>query len=311
MPEHAMPERPRVGLIGLGSMGRGMGKNLVTKGFPLTVYDANFAALEPLQVLGAEGVDSPRAVAARSDVVVTVLPNGPDVEAVVLGPDGIAEGARPGTLVMDCSTIDPAASRALAGKLAERGPRMIDAGMGRSSKEADEGTLLFMVGAEPDDFARVKPILDAMGSDVFHVGPPGHGIALKIVHNLLSLTMLAASVEALVLAGKAGLDLRRTLEVLQASTTGHGHLRHTIPNQVLTGDYTPGFRVVLGQKDLRLGHNFAAGLNVPLGTLGLSGELFTAAVAKGRGDWASGAIATVLEEIVGVRLADLAAEQAG
>ena len=304
-----MPEQ-RVGLIGLGSMGRGIGKNLIKQGFSLTVFDANLAAVEPLQVLGAEGVDSPKAVAERSEIVVTVLPNGPDVEAVALGANGIAEGAKPGTIVMDCSTIDPPASVALHQALAERGLRHVDAAMGRSSKEADEGTLLFMVGAEPEDFAAVKPLLDAAGADVFHVGPPGHGITLKIVHNLLSLTMLAASVEAMVLAGKAGLDLRRTLEVLQASTTGHGHLRFAVPNQVLTGDYTPGFRTVLGQKDLRLGRNFAASLNVPLQTLGLSAELFTAAVAKGRGDWSAAAIVTVLEDIVGLKLADLAAEQA-
>ncbi len=303
-----MPEQ-RIGLIGLGSMGRGIGKNVVKAGFPLTVYDANLAAVEPLQVLGAEGVDSPRAVAERSDVIVTVLPNGPDVEAVAFGPDGIVEGARPGAVLMDCSTIDPAVSRQINERLRERGVRMVDAGMGRSSKEADEGTLLFMVGAEPEDFAVVEPILRAAGSDVFHVGPPGDGIALKIVHNLLSLTMLVASTEAMVLAARAGLDLRRTLEVLQASTTGHGHLRATIPNQALTGDYTPGFRTVLGQKDLRLGHNFAASLGVPLQTLAVSGELFTAAVAKGRGDWASGAIVTVLEEIVGLRLADILAQQ--
>ena len=300
-----MPEL-RVGVIGLGSMGRGIGKNLVTKGFPTTVYDANLAAIEPLQMLGAEGAETPRAVAERSDVVVTVLPNGPDVEAVALGPNGIAEGAKPGTILMDCSTIDPAVSLSVNRRLAERGVRMVDAAMGRGSGEADSGTLVFMVGAEPADFEAIRPILEATGSDVFHVGPPGHGITLKLVHNLLSLTMLTASVEAMVLAGKAGLDLHKTLEVLQASTTGHGHMRGTIPQQVLTGDFTPGFRTVLGQKDLRLGHTLAASLGVPLQTLAISQELFTATIAKGRGDWASGAIVTVLEEIVGIRLADLA-----
>jgi 4-hydroxybutyrate dehydrogenase / sulfolactaldehyde 3-reductase len=303
-----MPE-PRVGLIGLGSMGRGIGKNLIKHGFPLTVFDVNLASVEPLQMLGAEGVETPRAVAERSDVVVTVLPNGPDVEAVALGKDGIVEGARPGTILMDCSTIDPAVSVALHQALAERGVRMVDAGMGRGSAQADEGTLLFMVGAEPADFEAVRPLLEAAGSDVFHVGPPGHGITLKIVHNLLSLTMLVASTEAMVLAAKAGLNLHRTLEVLQASTTGHGHLRYSIPQQAMTGDFTPGFRTVLGQKDLRLGRNLATSLGVPLQTLAVSGELFTAAVAKGRGDWSSPAIVTVLEEIVGLRLADLAAEQ--
>src|SRR5215207_8603889 len=124
--EAAMPEQ-RVGVIGLGSMGRGIGKNVVAKGFPTTVYDANLAAIEPLQMLGAEGAETPRAVAERSDVVITVLPNGPDVEAVAFGPDGIVEGAKPGTILMDCSTIDPAVSLSVNRALRERGIRMVDA----------------------------------------------------------------------------------------------------------------------------------------------------------------------------------------
>jgi 2-hydroxy-3-oxopropionate reductase len=128
-----MPEQ-RIGLIGLGSMGRGIGKSLLRNSFPLTVYDANLAAIEPLHVLGAEGADTPKAVAERSDVVITVLPNGPDVEAVALGPNGIAEGAKPGTIVMDCSTIDPAASVAINRALRERGIRMVDTSMGRGPR---------------------------------------------------------------------------------------------------------------------------------------------------------------------------------
>jgi 4-hydroxybutyrate dehydrogenase/sulfolactaldehyde 3-reductase len=201
---------------------------------------------------------------------------------------------------MDCSTIDPAVSLSVNRRLAERGVRMVDAAMGRGSGEADSGTLIFMVGAEPADFEAVRPLLEAAGADVFHVGPPGHGITLKIVHNLLSLTMLAASCEAMILAAKAGLNVHKTLEVLQASTTGHGHLRYSIPNQAMTGDYTPGFRTVLGQKDLRLGRNLATSLGVPLQTLGLSSELFTANVGKGHGEWSSPSIITVLEDIVGL-----------
>ncbi len=298
----------RIGLIGLGAMGRGMGGNLLKHGFPLTVHDANPDAAESLS--GASVALTPRAVAERSDIVITVLPDGPDVEVAALGPDGVAAGARPGTILVDCSTIAPTVSRTIGDALAARGVRMVDAAMGRSSPEAEAGTLLFMVGATPEDFATVEPVLRALGSDIFHVGPPGDGITLKLIHNLLSLTMLAASAEALILAGKAGLDLRRTLAVLQASTTGHGHLRGAIPEQMLTGDYTPGFRVALGQKDMRLGRDLAARLGVPLQTLAIAGEAYTAAVARGRGDWASGAIATVLEEIVGLRLADLAAAQA-
>jgi 4-hydroxybutyrate dehydrogenase/sulfolactaldehyde 3-reductase len=303
-----MPDT-RVGLIGLGSMGRGIGKNLLKHGFPLTVYDVNLAAIETLQQLGAEGVETPRAVAERSEIVVTVLPNGPDVEDVAFGKNGIVEGAKPGTIVMDCSTIDPPVSMALHDRLAERGLRMVDAAMGRGSDQANDGTLLFMVGAEPADFAAVRPLLEAAGADVFHVGPPGHGITLKIVHNLLSMTLLAASSEAMILAAKAGLNVHRALEVLQVSTTGNGHTRFSIPNQSMTGDYTPGFRVVLGQKDMRLGRNLATSLNVPLQTLGLTAELFNATVAKGHGEQSVAAIISVLEDIVGLKLSDVAAKQ--
>lgn len=296
----------RVGLIGVGTMGRGMGKNLLEKGFPLTVYDANLAAVEVLQARGAEAVETPRAVAERSDVVITVVPNGPDVEAVALGPDGLAAGAHSGLILVDCSTIEPAVTRRVGARLAEHGIKMVDAGMARSSAEAEAGTILFMVGADPADFEAVKPVLEAMGSDVFHVGPPGHGITLKLVHNLLVLTMLAADAEALVLGAKAGLDVTKMLGVLQASSTGHFHLDKTIPNQALTGDYTPGFKVALAHKDLGLGQNMAAALGVPLQTLAISRELYTAAMARGRGELANGAIVTVLEELVGLRLADLA-----
>lgn len=295
----------RVGLIGIGAMGRGMGKNLLAKGFTLTVHDANPAAVETLQTLGAEAVETPRGVAERSYVVITVVPNGPDVEAVALGPNGLAEGGRPGLIMVDCSTVEPAVTRRVGAALAEHGIKMVDAGMGRSSAEAEAGQILFMVGADPDDFERVRPVLEAMGSDVFHVGPPGHGITLKLVHNLLVLTMLVADAEALVLGAKAGLDVRKMLEVLQASSTGHFHLSKTIPNQVLTGDYTPGFKVALAHKDLGLGQQLAAALGVPLQTLAISRELYTAAMARGRGDLANGAVVTVLEELVGLRIKDL------
>ena len=160
-------QRQRIGLIGLGSMGRGIGQNLMKHGFPLTVYDANPDAIEALPGFGATAVETPRAVAERSDVVITVLPDGPDVEATALGPEGIAAGARPGTILVDCSTIAPAVSRAIGARLAERGVRMVDAAMGRSSGEAEAGTLLFMVGAEPEDFRVIEPVLAALGSDVF------------------------------------------------------------------------------------------------------------------------------------------------
>lgn len=301
----------RVGLIGLGSMGRGMGKNLAAKGFPPIVYDLAPAAVAAMAERGATAAGSPAEVGEACDVVITVVPNGPDVEEVVLGPSGIAQGARPSTIVMDCSTVDPAVTRRVGEQLRARGMSMVDAGMGRSSREAEAGTILFMVGATDEDFAKVRPVLETMGNDIFHVGPPGAGITLKLVHNLLTLTILTASAEAIVLGAKAGLDVKRMVETFQASTTGGFHMDNTIPRQVLTGTYEPGFKVALAHKDLGLGQQMAAALGVPLWTLAISRELFTAAMARGRGEWANGAVATVIEELVGLKVADVLGQQTG
>jgi 3-hydroxyisobutyrate dehydrogenase-like beta-hydroxyacid dehydrogenase len=301
----------KVGLIGLGAMGRGMGKNLLANGFPLTVYDVAPPASESMAARGGTAAGSPAEVGEASDVVITVVPNSPDVEAVVLGPNGIVEGARPGTIIMDCSTIEPAATRRIGEQVRARGMSFVDAGMGRSSKDAEAGNILFMVGASDEDFARIKPVLQAMGKDIFHVGPPGAGITLKLVHNLLTLTILTASAEAIVLGAKAGLDVKKMVETFQTSTTGGFHMSNTIPDQVLKGAYEPGFKVALAHKDLGLGQQMAASLGVPLWTLAVSRELFTAAMARGRGDWANGAIATVIEELIGLKVADVVVEQGG
>jgi len=293
----------RIGLIGLGLMGRGMGSNLLKKGFSLTVHDIDAAAVEVLRQRGARAAASPKALAADSEIVITVVPDGPDVETVVLGPDGVLAGARPGTILVECSTIDPAVTQRVGKAVRAAGSRMVDAGMGRSSAEAEAGRLLFMVGAEPGDFDAVRPVLEAMGSDIFHCGGPGTGISMKMVNNLLNISLLAADLEALALGTKAGLSMDVMLRVLTTTAANNPHLKITVQDQVLAGNFTPGFKAVMAQKDLGLAQNMAARLGVPLFTLTQARQLYSIAVAQGKGDLSMGVIAQVMEDIAGVRLA--------
>lgn len=292
----------RIGLIGLGLMGRGMSKNLLKKGYPLTVYDIDPVAVEHLRENGAAVAPSPSEVGKSADMIVTVVPDGPDVEAVILGPDGVLAGARPGTIIIECSTIDPHVTQRVGRAVQKAGCRMVDAAMGRSSKEAEEGRLLFMVGADPKDFEAVRPVLEAMGTDLFHCGGPGAGITMKLVNNLLNISILAADLEALVLGAKAGLEVEVMLRVLSSTAANNPHLKITVQDQVLAGNYEPGFKAALAHKDLGLAQNMAARLGVPLFSLGPARQLYSIALAEGKGERSMGVIAPVLERLAGVRL---------
>lgn len=292
----------RIGLIGLGLMGRGMGKNLLEKDFPLTVNDVAPDAVARLVERGAVAADSPMAVAAGADVVITVLPDGPDVEQAILGPHGVLAGSRPGTIIVDCSTIDPAVTQRVGDRVRASGCHMVDAGMGRSSQEADEGRLIFMVGAAPADYEAVLPVLRAMGTDIFHCGGPGAGITMKVVNNLLATSILCADVEALVLGARAGLDVDTMLRVFTATAANNAFFQTAIPRQVLTGNYEPGFKAALAHKDVGLGQSLAARLGVPLFTLAPARQLYSLVLARGLAGRAHSIIAAVLAEIAGVRL---------
>jgi 2-hydroxy-3-oxopropionate reductase len=245
---------------------------------------------------GAVAAASPRAVAARSDIVITVVPDSPDVEAVVLGPDGALSGARPGMLIMDCSTVDPAASQRIGAAVREAGGRFVDAGMGRSSKEADEGRLIFMVGATPEDFAAVKPLLEACGTDIFHCGGPGAGITVKVINNLLAASILAADMEALVLGAKAGVDPEKIVQVLSGGLARCGVLENR-GQRVVKRDFAPGFRIRLHYKDLNIIREAGRAFGVPLPASALAHELFGAAMAAGRGELDHSGVVTILEDL--------------
>jgi 4-hydroxybutyrate dehydrogenase/sulfolactaldehyde 3-reductase len=217
-----------------------------------------------LAALGARPANGVPGIAAASDIVVTMLPDSPDVEAVVLGPGGVLANGRAGQLVLDMSTVDPATTDRLAAACAAKGVGFVDAPVGRLASHAERGESLFMVGASDADFARAKPLLEAMGSTIHHCGPPGAGIRTKLVNNYLAIILCALNAEALTLAQAFGLDLARTIEVLKGTTAINGQLTLNYPNKVLKGDTAPGFRIALAHKDLSLVAAAARAAGVPL-----------------------------------------------
>jgi 3-hydroxyisobutyrate dehydrogenase-like beta-hydroxyacid dehydrogenase len=298
-----MPEQ-RIGLIGLGKMGHGIGRNLLRKGYSLTVYDVDPEAVARLAALGAAAAPSPRQVAAQSDIVVTVLPDGPDVERVVLGPDGVTSGMKPGTIVLDCSTIDPEVTRRVGAALRAGGGGMVDAGMGGLPTAAEEGTLFFMVGATPEDLERVRPLLEAMGKQILHCGGPGAGMSMKLINNLLALSVLAADLEALAMGVQAGLTPEVMLQALRSTFADNKPLHTLVPDKILKGDHAPGFKVALAAKDAGLAVAYASSLRVPIWTMGQVRHLLSHILAQGKGEQAHTVLATAFEEITGRRFSE-------
>ena len=256
----------RIGFVGLGNMGRPMASNLQRKGFAITVFDVNPAAVVELSRLGAAAAGGCRELAAASDVVITMLPDSASVEAVVLGEQGVLPGLAPGSLVMDMSTVDPLLTDRLAAAAAARGCAFVDAPVGRLASHAARGESLFMVGAADGDFARVLPLLEAMGTTIHHCGAPGAGIRTKLVNNYLAIVSCAFNAEALALSQRFGLSLGKTLEVVHGTTATNGQLKIAWASKVLTGDTAPGFTIDLAHKDLNLivGAAEAAGVPVPI-----------------------------------------------
>ncbi|HXJ80218.1 MAG TPA: NAD(P)-binding domain-containing protein [Candidatus Methylomirabilis sp.] len=292
----------RVGFIGLGLMGDPMARNVLRRDFPLTVYDVVEPRMEALVAEGAKAARSPREVAAASDVVLTILPASADVEAVILGPGGVVEGAAPGLAVVEMSTIDPHVTQRLAAALAARGLRMLDAPVGRPSTFAASAELIFMVGGDAALLEELRPVLLAMGNTILHCGESGMGASMKAVNNLLSITTLAVTGEALVLGAKAGLRAEVMLDVFRRTAADNAHLRMTYPDKALRGDFSPMFMVDLAHKDLSVALALGAHQQVPVTLGAVAREMFTRARARGRGklDWT--ALITVLEDEAGVKV---------
>src|SRR5262245_54107201 len=288
-----------VGFIGLGIMGRPMAKNLLKAGYPLVVHSRSQGPVQELAGLGAKTASSPREVAGQVDVLVTMLPNSPDVELVVLGKDGVAEGARRGLLFLDMSTISPIVSQKVGKALEPAGVRMLDAPVSGGEKGAIDGVLSIMVGGAPADFEVPLPIFQAMGKTITHLGPLGAGGFTKLANQIIVAMNLTALGEALTLAKKAGLDRGLTLKALGGGLAGSKCLEQKAQNYV-SGTYNPGFKVDLHFKDLGLIMESSRALGVPLPCTAVVQELFNALRVKGSGGLDHSGVITLLEELAGV-----------
>ncbi len=289
-----------IGFVGLGRMGKPMASNLSRKGFRLVVHDINRAAVADLEALECRGAESAAQVAEEAPLVVTMLPNSAIVSEIVGGPNGVLAHAKPGGLIMDMSTVSPETTDALAKAAAAKGVAFVDAPVGRLAEHADRGESLFMVGGSDADFARVKPLLEAMGNTIHHCGPAGTGTRMKLVNNFLAVGLCQMNAEALALSQRFGLTLEKTLDVLYGTTATNGQLKINWPNKVLKGDTSPGFTIDLAHKDLSLIVDAANAAKVPMPMAAAAREAFSAARASGFGGQDFSAMVDALCTLAGI-----------
>lgn len=289
--------KPRVGFIGLGIMGRPQCKNLIKAGYPLTVWNRSQPGIDTVVGYGALAGRSPADVAARSDVIITMVTDSPDVRNVVLGPEGIVEGARSGSTVIDMTTMSPAVTRAIAAALQERGVRLLDAPVSGGEVGAIAGTLSIMVGGEEAVFEECRPVLEAMGKNIVYIGPSGTGQTVKLCNQVAAVLNILGMCEALILAARSGVDPHKMLQAVTAGAAGSWMLSNLAP-RILKGDFAPGFFIRLQQKDLRLALEAAAELNLPLPGTALMNQLFRAVEAEpGGGELGTQAAIKALEKL--------------
>jgi 2-hydroxy-3-oxopropionate reductase len=290
----------RIGFIGLGIMGAPMARNLVAAGYAVTVHNRT-----PRELEGATAVGSPRAVAERSDVVITMLPDSPDVENVVLGEGGVLEGLRAGGLLIDMSTIAPATAQRVHGVLAEHGIEALDAPVSGGEAAARAGQLSIMVGGDEGAVERARPLFDVLGKATTHVGPPGAGQVTKAANQVVVGLTIQAVAEALVLASRSGVDPARVREALLGGFA-QSKILEVHGQRMLDAAFDPGFRAVLHRKDLAIALQTGRERGVPLLATAQAAGLFDALIAQGDGDRDHSALALVYERLAGVDAAALA-----
>lgn len=288
-----------VGFIGLGLMGKFMSANLLKAGFPLTVYNRSPAKAASLLAAGARNGISPLEVARASDIIFTCLPDTPDVEQVLFGPDGVAEGARKGAVIIDCSTISATATVSMAQRLKARGMDMIDSPVSGGPKGAEAGTLSCMLGGDDAIIQRCMPVLQAVGKTFVHVGPNGAGQMVKACNQLVICATLMGISEAIALCMKAGVDPRKMREALAGGAANSFVLQnHAV--RLLTGNLQPGFRSALMLKDMKLASSFARDVGAFTPVTGLSAQLLGALSETGRGDLDCAAVGLIFQEMSGL-----------
>jgi 2-hydroxy-3-oxopropionate reductase len=289
----------KLGFIGLGIMGKPMSKNLIKAGYRLVVYDIVKEAVAEVVAAGAEPAGSPREVAARCDKFITMLPNSPHVKEVVLGDNGIIEGAQQGSILIDMSSIDPMVTREIAAKLKEKGIRMLDAPVSGGEPKAIDGTLSIMVGGRQEDFDECYDILKAMGASVVRVGDIGAGNVTKLANQIIVALNIAAMSEALVLATKAGVEPELVYQAIRGGLAGSAVLDAKAP-LVMARKFNPGFRINLHIKDLANALAASHEVGVPLPLTATVMEILQALKVDGLGDADHGAIIRFYEKLAQV-----------
>jgi 3-hydroxyisobutyrate dehydrogenase len=273
----------RIGFVGLGTMGASMAANLLRAGAQLTAWNRTPGRAGPLLEMEARAAESAAAVAAASDVIVICVSDTPDVEAVLFGPAGIAEGAAPGSLVIDCSTISPDATRRYGHRLADKGVALVDAPVSGGSEGARLGTLTIFVGGAERDVARARPVLEVIGRTITHLGPLGSGQAAKAVNQVIIAGAYLGLAEGIVLGIRAGLDPRRLVEALSGGAAQSWVLANR-SDRMIDDDYPLGFRLALHRKDLGIALELARGLALELPVAALTASLEDELMAEGHGD---------------------------
>ena len=291
----------RIGFVGLGIMGRPMVKNLLKAGFAVTVWNRSRPGIDECVAAGAQEAASARAVAESADVFISMVTDSPDVEQVVLGDDGAIAGLRPEAVLVDMSTISPAVTRALSAKLAETNVAMLDAPVSGGDTGAIAGTLSIMVGGDATVVQRCRPIFEALGKTITHVGPVGAGQTVKLCNQVAIAGTLTGVCEALTLSQKSGVDPAKMLEAISAGAAGSWQMTNLGP-RIIDRDFAPGFMVKLLQKDLRLALSAAADVQQPLAVTALVHQLYHHLEAAGGGDHGTQALARVLEALGGAEV---------
>jgi 2-hydroxy-3-oxopropionate reductase len=291
----------KIGFIGLGIMGKPMSKNLLKAGYALTVYDVVPGPLAEVVEAGATKAASAADAAAKSDVIITMLPDGPQVEEAVLGPGGVLEGAKAGAVVIDMSSISPIVAQKVAAACEAKGVHFVDAPVSGGEPKAIDATLAIMVGGKPDVFEQVQPILAKLGSTVTLTGAVGAGNVTKLANQIMVACNIAAMGEALVLATKAGLDPEVVFNAVKGGLAGSTVLNAKAP-MVISRNFKPGFRIKLHQKDLRNALLAGEAMKVSLPFTAMAQQILMSLMNEGKGDLDHSAIVNFIEDMAGVEV---------
>ncbi|HEX2912476.1 MAG TPA: NAD(P)-dependent oxidoreductase [Chloroflexia bacterium] len=296
--------KQRVGFIGVGTMGRGMVKNLLKAGFEVTIYARNPEKVQDVISAGAKLADSSKAVAEQTDVIITIVPNSPQVEEVILGRNGVLEGATGGKIIVDMSTINPETSRKVAAACAAKGVAFLDAPVSGGSVGAENGTLTIMAGGDEAVFQQVVPVFQAMGREeaIIHVGPVGAGETVKIINNMLGAISAAAASQALVMGLKAGVEPEIVEKIVGMSSGANWQLNSAFPRLVFSGSFKPGFFTELMHKDIGLAIQLGKDSGVELTIAEVTEPIYRAAIEAGYGRDDYTSIIRPIEQAAGVEV---------